>query len=184
MRLFIANVTRQRQVVNFRLDFINEGNAAQRSSGAKQITLEPGQQGTIGGDLDPNQAQLLMDQLSVYGGIGVEEINRLPKFRLAYILSYGKAIPTRIIQMVHEHNNNLLTVDGDVRRRNAAIAAHPLVEQQIDGLKRLDIEMLEVPPEAGEADPLGKPLDFGAHLERNARETNQPPPKARKRARR
>lgn len=170
MRLYISNVTSQRRVVFYRLDFVNEGNPAARANNLKNITIDAGKQITIGGDLTPEQAQMIMDQLAIYGAVGVEEINRLPRVKIPYVLSFGKEIPMRIIRMVDEHNKNLLTNEGNKRREQAAIAAHPLVDQQIDNLKRFDVEMLEVPPEPGDPEPVGKPLDFGAHIDPNARE--------------
>jgi hypothetical protein len=184
MRLYVANVTRQRQTVFYRLDFIHEGNAAQRVNSLKHIVIEPGRQVTVGGDLNLAQIQTIMDQLSPYGGVGVEELNRLPPHRLVYIMAVDKVIPVRAIRLVEEHNSELLAASGDKRRREAAIAAHPIVDQQIDGLKKLDIEMLEVPPEAGDPDTVGKPLDFGVHLDKNARESNAARPQSRRGARR
>jgi hypothetical protein len=171
-----------RQTVFYRLDFVHEGNAAQRVNNLKHIVIEPGRQVTVGGDLTLNQAQTIMDQLSPYGGVGVEELNRLPPQKIAYVMSLEKTIPARAIKIIDEHNNELLTASGDLRRRQAAIAAHPVVDQKIDGLKRLDIEMLEVPPEAGDPETVGKPLDFGVHLDPNARESNQAPPSRRGKA--
>jgi hypothetical protein len=174
MRLYIANVTHQKQEVYYRLDFIDEGNAALRANNVKKVMIEPGRQVTVGGDLMQEQAQLIMDQLSIYGGVGVEELSRLPASkRVAYLMSFGKEIPMRSIRMMDEHNKYLMTGEGDTRRRMAAIAAHPIVDQHIDNLKKLDVEMLEMPPEPGEPDPVGKPLDFGAHIDPSARETEK-----------
>lgn len=184
MFLYIANITHQRHVVNYRLDFVQEGNAALRANNTKQVILLPGEQKTIGGDLTQTQAQMIMDQLTPEG-VGVEEINRLPLVKVAYVLSFGKAIPTKILHLVNEHNKNLLTKEGDIRRRQAAIAAHPLVDQQIDNLKRLDIEMIEVPPEPGEPESVGRPLDFGVHLDPSAKEADgRPAPRKQSRAER
>jgi hypothetical protein len=179
MRLHLANVTRQRQTVFYRLDFIHEGNAAQRVNSLKHIVVEPGRQVTVGGDLTLPQVQSIMDQLSPYGGVGIEELSRLPQHKIAYLLSVDKPIPSRAIKLIDEHNSELLTYAGDKRRQDAAIATHPMVERQIDNLKRLDIEMLEVPPEAGDPDTVGKPLDFGAHLDPNARDSTRAPPARR-----
>lgn len=180
MRLYIANVTRQYQNVFYRLDFFIQGNAAQRSSGLKQISIAPGQQVTVGGDLTLDQAQTIMDQLSPYGGLGVEEISRIPNVKIAYLMSLDKPVPAKLIRLLDEHNRERLTGEGDERRRNAAIAAHPGVDEKIDGLKLLDIEMLEIPPGLGDPEPVGKPLDFGVHLDKNARETNAKRPSGRR----
>jgi hypothetical protein len=183
MRLFIANVTHQRQVAFYRLDFVQEGNAALRANNVKNAPIEPGRQVTVGGDLTPEQAQLIMDQLAIYGGVGIEELSRLPNNkRVTYLMSYGKEIQMKHIKMMDEHNKYLMTGEGDTRRRMAAIAMHPLVDDKIDNLKKLDIEMLEVPPEPGDPDPLGKPLDFGAHIDPSAKEVNDRLP-ARRRSR-
>lgn len=178
--LYIGNVTHQRHEVYYRLDFITQGSAAYRASMAKKVSIEPGQQIPVGGDLLPEQAQIIMDQLSIYGGLGVDELKKVPPKRITYLMSYGKAIPAKLIHMADEHNKYLMANEGDLRRRNAAIAAHPVVDNQIDNLKRFDVEMIEVPPEAGDPDPVGKPIDFGAHIDPTARETpNQPPPPPR-----
>jgi len=183
MRLFVANVTHQRCQFFYRLDFNQEGTARMRAQNdVKSVIIEPGRQVTIGGDLMPEQAQLIMDQASLYGGVGVEEIPRLDNNKkVVFLLSFGKEIPMKQIRMMDEHNKFLLTGLGDTRRRMAAIAMHPIVDQQIDSLKRLDVEMVEAPPEPGDPEPVGKPLDFGVHLDPNARvESKTKPPKARK----
>jgi hypothetical protein len=175
MRLFIANTTHQRQEVFYRLDFVQEGSSALRANNVKKVTIDAGRQVSVGGDLIPDQAQLIMDQLSPYGGVGVDELSRLPNNKkVTYLMSFGKEIPMKLIRMMDEHNKSLLTGQGDHRRQLAAVAMHPIVTEQIDTLKKLDIEMVEVPPEPGEADPVGKPLDFGAHVDPTAaRETAQ-----------
>lgn len=174
MRLHIANVTHQTQEFFWRLDFHQEGNAALRANNVKKVVIPPGRQVTVGGDLLPEQAQLIMDQAAIYGGIGVEELPRLPNNKkVTYLLSFGKEIPMKSIRMMDEHNKYLATQEGDNRRRMAAIAMHPVVDQQIDNLKKLDVEMVEVPPEPGEPDPVGKPLDFGAHVDPTAPVLNE-----------
>jgi hypothetical protein len=180
MRLYIANTTHQRQEVYYRLDFVPEGSSALRANNVKKIIIEPGRQVTVGGDLLPEQAQTIMDQLAIYGGIGVEEVSRIPNNKkVSYLMSFGKEIPMKLIRMMDEHNKWIMTGEGDERRRMAAIAAHPVIDSQIDNLKRLDIEMVEAPPEAGDPDPVGKPLDFGAHIDPTAKETKPRPPKRR-----
>jgi hypothetical protein len=177
MRLYAANVTHQRREFYYRRDFIAEGSSFIRQNNSRRVVIEPGRQVAIEGDLLPDQAQVIMDQMAIYGGVGVEEFNRVPLKQIVYLMSYGKEVPLKMIHMAKEHNQELLTNEGDVRRRNAAIAAHPVIDGQIDSLKKLDIEMLEVPPERGEPDPVGKTLDFGAHVDPNARRADDAPSK-------
>lgn len=170
--LFIANCTRKRQLVFYRLDFTSEGmhDPEARVRGLKQVgPIAPGQQASAGGDMHLSQIQSVMDQLSPCGGVGIEELSRLPKHEVVYVMSIGRQVPMSAIKEVHEHNLEILNYQGEASRRRAAIGVNGIVEQYIDAtINKFDVEMEQMPPEPGEPDAPGKMLKFGVHVDRKA----------------
>jgi hypothetical protein len=169
--LYGANCTQQRQVIWYRLDFNTEGDARQRANALKQISVDPGKQVPIGGNLEHlSQVDEIMKQLALVGGVGVEEFNRLPKNKqVVYLLSTGKPVPGRMIEEAHAHNRAVLRAQGQVRREQAAIGVNEIVERHIDAtVSKFDVEMEQMPPVAGEETPQGQPLVFGAHVDHKA----------------
>lgn len=174
MKLYIGNCTRQRRVVYYRLDFNMDGSidANQRVRSLKQVTVEAGKQVICGGDLHLNQIQSIMDQLTPVGGVGVEQLGRLPKHTISFLLSIDKQIPARSFYDVHEHNKAILKGEGDTRRQIAAVGANAIVERHIDAtVNKFEVELEQMAPNADEPVPEGKPLAFGARIDKKAIDT-------------
>ena len=80
MKLYIANPTKQTQVVCYRLDYGNDGalkDTNRQFQPARQQEIPPGRQVQLGSDLHIKQIEDIVDQLKVYGLVGVVDVPRL-----------------------------------------------------------------------------------------------------------
>lgn len=124
--IHIANCTRQNRVIHFRLNF-----RQQLASGMSAFTpatrrdIKPGQQVRIEAD-NIDSAQSIVEQLQVYGMIGVEEISRVRHF-VPLICNTGKAITVQQIRQVMGFNAGIRESEGRDRRRKAAVASNDAV---------------------------------------------------------
>jgi hypothetical protein len=143
-RLYIANPTLQKQIICYRLDYSSEGemNANSRFQAARQQDCEPGRQVQIGGDFHPMQIKEILDQLTTFGMIRVEDVTRLGRMPATYIASVDKAIPADVIRKVRDHNAKLLIEEGQERRKKAAIASESIVQNTVaQQLSNYDVEV-------------------------------------------
>jgi hypothetical protein len=134
MRLYIANPTHQNQTVFWRADINSSGVYDERRAkgGLRSVSIRPGQQTPLPDFEHLNQAQSVMDQLAKVGGIGVEEVpNRLPRQRIAYVLSIDKPVTKKAIDAVNDHNRGLSITTGQRNRKAAAIAANEAVDRMV-----------------------------------------------------
>lgn len=124
MYLYIANCTRQHQIVFYRLDFNADGMPrSQDGVQPKHQALAPGKQAPIGGDLSHiSQANSIVDQLRPFGCAAVSEINRLTKMT-PYIFDVDKPVSAEAISKVFDHNQGILARNGAQLRESSAIAA-------------------------------------------------------------
>lgn len=188
MRLYVANCTRQRHVIYYRLDFDRDGNFSQseRQRSLKQISVDSGRQVTVGGDLHQSQAQSIMDQLAKHGAIGIEEIKggRLPKQMIPFVMSVIGEVPAKLMKDIHSHNTEILFSQGKRRRAAAALTANKAVEQISQAnVKEFEVEMEQLPPSDGEDEPEGPALAEGYRKPAEDEVLQEPPrrgPKSRR----
>ncbi len=125
--LYVANATRQRQVVFYRLDVTANGavNDLRRFQPARQTPpIAPGRQIAIENrDFHEAQIDAIIEQLKPYGAIEQGDIGRLPRAAVPYIINVGSPVQAEAIRIVDAHNTGILRNDGQQRREAAAIAA-------------------------------------------------------------
>jgi len=156
-QLFIFNVTPQKQEVCYRMDFSKDGlrDMADAMRSFRKLIVESGRQAPIPGDLHPAQAQSIMDQLAPVGGVGTEELNRLPRVRIAYIMSLGRPVTRREVEKVQQHNTGVLTTEGQEIRKRAAIASNDMVAKAVAANQEENARLtgFEMSVEEGPAEP-------------------------------
>jgi hypothetical protein len=132
MKLYIANPTRQRQVICYRLDFNKDGDPEQlrRFQPARQQDVEPGRQIQLGGDMHQNQITDIVEQLAPYGLIGVVDVPRM-QGRVSYLYNIDRPVPSEALRKVMAHNESVLVDDGRDRRMRAAVATNEIVQQTV-----------------------------------------------------
>ena len=131
MRLYVANCTKHRQKIYYRLDFNQEGQpATQVGKLPKSQDVEPGRQIVLGGDLHKSQIVSIVDQIAVFGAAGTVDVPRL-KYQAPYVFDIDKAVPADTIRKVMAHNGQILIHAGRARREKAAIVVNKLVEQRV-----------------------------------------------------
>lgn len=127
-RLFVANCTRQRQLLFYRLDFADDSpqrRAGQRIPPPKFQPVEAGRQQNVGGDLHMSQITEIVDQLNHYGMIGTVDLGQLKTRRFVpLIFSIDKPVPQKAIEAVVAHNNGAKSIEGHDRRQKAAVASN------------------------------------------------------------
>lgn len=135
--LHIANCTRQRQTIAFRLDINRNGELDPRmqNAAAKQQTIETSpvrlMQAVVGGDLHPNQIEDIIRQLTPYGLVGVVDVpNNLVGFT-PLVFNIDAPVPERVMRAVYDYNQGIRIMEGGDRRRRAAIGANQALEGQL-----------------------------------------------------
>lgn len=127
-RLFVANCTRQNQEIHYRLDLDETGRIDERRrfQPAKRMTIAPGRQVALGGDLHMTQITDIIDQLRPFGLIGVVDVPRM-KSIAPYVFDIDKQIQPFTINSVMAVNAGIHVQDGKDRRARAAIAVNETV---------------------------------------------------------
>jgi hypothetical protein len=191
-RLYIANTTRQEQVVCYRLDFNNDGSPieAERSrfQPARQQNIPPGRQIPIGGDFHINQITDIVDQLKRYGLIGEMNVDQVissgERKVVPYIFQIDRTVSAKSIKTIMDHNAAILIDDGQQRRAKAAVASSDLVQNAVAsqfaeiGIDQAPTDKFEVGFEQLEQSEAGeKTIAEGYRMDRKA---PAPPVKASK----
>ena len=130
MRLYVANPTRQKQPLYYRLNYGRDG-ALREQGGNPPIRQEipPGRQESIGGDLDHlSQADDIVNQISKYGAVSFTELDRVGERPIAYVYGVDRPVPSKLIEKAYYHNQAVLLKDGAARRKAAAIAVSSFIE--------------------------------------------------------
>lgn len=125
MRLYIANVTKQKQIVSYRIDSNPQGGI--KFTPPKQQEIEPGRQVVVGADMHISQIEMIVDQLSRYGLIGEVDVPRMGNTFHPYIFNIGKPVSAHAMRTVRDHNFGVKVKEGNDRRKKSAVAANDLV---------------------------------------------------------
>jgi len=177
MKLYVANCTKHRQKVYYRLDFNMEGQpASQAGKLPKSQDIEPGRQIVLGGDLHKSQIVSIVDQLNKFRAAGTVDVPRL-KDQAPYVFDIDRAVPAATIRRVIEHNGTILLTAGKERRQKAAIVVNRIVEQRMN--EELIAKQIEPPEMNGldveyeqedQSDAGEKMIAEGIHVRTNAQQ--------------
>jgi hypothetical protein len=143
-RLYIANCTRQKQVVCYRLDFTKEGEVNQRQNfqPARQQDVDAGRQVQLGSDFHKNQVVDIVEQLSRYGLIGCVDVPRMRADQFVpYVYNIDQPVPAETMRRVRDHNAGVKIRQGQDLRKKAAIAADNTIRQTVEA----EFERLGIP---------------------------------------
>ena len=200
MRLYIANPTRQEQVICYRLDFNNDGSQKEadrtRFQPAKQQAVPPGRQIQLGGDFHhQNQITDIVDQLKPYGLIGAVDVARLSSKDpvVPYVFNIDQPVSSEAMRKVQDHNAGILIEQGRNRRSDAAIATSEIVQNTVanqfmeNGIDQKPADQVEVAYEQLEQSEQGeKTIAEGYRVAPEGKGTGRPakPNKRAARARR
>lgn len=173
-RLYVANISRQTQVLCYRLDFDKEGqrkDTNRRFEPAKQQEVAPGRQGQLGGDFHMMQITEIVGQLAKYGMVGVVDVPRMPRGVHNIVYNIDKPVPAEVMRRVQDHNAGVLVQDGRERRKKAAVATNELVQQTVahqfaeKGIDDTPADRTDVTIEQLEQSELGeKRIEEGYHV--------------------
>jgi hypothetical protein len=169
MKLFIANCTKQTQVVMYRVP---------EHPTPRQQHIGIGQQIQIAGDLNQPQIDSIIAQLSRYGLVRADEVDGRKPF---VGLTYSVEKPVKVDRQVNaiEHNDEVLTERGHEIRKNAAVAINNGLEENVAGratLKNTEIEIEELPTKDGSGGDFSEAL----RVQREPQERTSPGRRARK----
>lgn len=129
MRLWIANVTRQRFVIWWRLD---GGQTDGRFTAPRQTSIDPNTQVQIGGDMELPQIQTLLDQLEPFGLVGEKDVaNGLSNRTHEIVFNIDRQVSPRAIETLKRHNLAVKMKEGERRREAAAIGANEALKNTI-----------------------------------------------------
>lgn len=166
-RLYIANVTRQKMIVCYRLD---AGQTNGNFTPPKQQLIESGRQSTVGGELNKPQLDLIIDQLTVFGMVGEVDIPNNLQGVHPLVFNIDRPVSERAMKAIMAHNLQVKVKEGKTRRERAAIGANEalnLAAQNVDlpppGEFDTEIEQMEQSSDE-------KRIEVGFHVKRDLSE--------------
>lgn len=142
MNLFIANCTKQQQIICYRLDFDQIDGPQRAFKPAIQRPIAPGQQVKIEADTI-DQLQSVCEQLEIYGLKGVTDVPRATDV-VPIVFSTGAPVKKNAIVEVMEHNARIKLLEGKGRRQKAAVASNETVVNAVAS----ELARQELPVEA------------------------------------
>jgi hypothetical protein len=170
-RLYVANCTKQNQIVYFRLDFMPDGAVDPRAAMRMLPRSQPiptGRQVCLGGDLEIKQIEEVVKQLNRYGMQGTVDLGRLPRARtVPYLFNIDVPCTVNQIKAVLAHNGGVLRKEGADRRQALAVVANASAEEH-------GAEAFEVSIETEDDAEMGDTIAEGFRIDVNA-----PPPAKR-----
>lgn len=129
--LYVANCTRQVQIVCFRHDF-NERGQAKAFSAPRQREIKPGQQERIARGEHIDTVTAITEQLGVFGMRPIAEVSRLTdKDYVPVVYNVDRAVPSRLIRDVMDHNNRVRMLQGAQLRKQAAVVSNDLITKTV-----------------------------------------------------
>lgn len=161
MKLFIANTTKQRQQLNYRV--------IGQSMQILKTVIEPGQQDMIHGDMTSDVINSIIDQLSKPAGFLMSEQEaKKHKAFIGLIYSIDKPVKLEGIQNAFEHNDEYLTEFGKAIREETV--KHVTAEIEREGLlvgRKLETATVEI-AEMETQENTKKPLVRERHIGKKA----------------
>jgi len=133
MKMYVANCTHQVQDFMYR--------TVENQKLMKQI-IELGGQIQIPCELSTPDIDYIVEQHAKYGFVRIDEIDRTkPFFGLCY--SIGTKVDMDKVRRAVVHNQEVLVERGKELRKEAAVAVNNAVEEQVGGLKALEMSVVE-----------------------------------------
>lgn len=187
-KLYIANCTKQRREVNYRLDFAPDGSKINFTPHSK-VMIEPGQQVLLTGrSMHVSTVESVVQQLVPHGLIGVVDVPR-HRGKAWMVFNTDRPVPAQIIRDVMAMNDGILTHEGIVRRKQSAVIANDMIDKTVAdtfaamGLDRDPATKVDVEFEQVEQSELGeRRIEEGISVRDDA--PDQPPPAREVRAQR
>ena len=134
--LYVANVSNQRQLIHYRLDYDSDGKVQElrRFRPASQQDIEPGRQVVLGPrGAHMTQIEDLVSQLRPFGLIGISDVATLnTTYKVPYVFNVGAPVPSDVMRRVQAHNERTMREDGANRRRKAAVATNETVQHTVE----------------------------------------------------
>lgn len=133
-RLFIANVSLQKQVICYRLDHDRDGHLKdtnRRFSPARQQDIEPGRQAQVGGTMHMMQITEIVEQLERYGLIAAVDVPRIGRRFHPYVYSIDAPVSAETMRRVRANNQGVKVEEGQKLRRMAAVKANEAVQKVV-----------------------------------------------------
>ena len=135
MKLYIGNATSQNWNFHYRLP--------ERKSPINQF-IPMGEQVVISGDLNKFQVDAIIEQGSQYGLVSVDEIDRGDRMYRGLCYSIDKEISSSKIEKLFHRNSNVLALQGQEIRRNAAIVENNRLLRQNQEMDLPNIRKTEI----------------------------------------
>lgn len=154
-RLYVVNATGQHRSINFRTEFTVDGEGrrtTERNRPYKTITVPARTQVPFGGDMPIAQISTVIKQLeATCGAVPDTDIQKAKaKGVVKLVYRVDSPVPQTILKDVVLHNLNLLTEQGEERRRRLAIGATLQLQTvqdplgQLDGMRNVEVEFESV----------------------------------------
>ena len=160
-KVWVANVTSQNHVLNFRLPEARK---------PLQIAVPMGQQRFIG-DFSPPEIDAMVEQLGPYGLAELGQESK--KNKLAYVFTVGGPVPAASMIKIIERNKGILRDEGVKRRQETAVSAHNLMNSDATPMKDVTVEMEEV--DAGGLGENSEGIMEGIRVVDESTSENKPP---------
>lgn len=130
MRLFVANPTRQRQVLFYR-PFIEPPGAVRSFRPASQIEIQPGKQVPIPHDFASTEAaDVVVGQISKHGAVAEKEVKGCKRY-IRYVWNVGQPVGLSALRTAVALNKGIKTEEGKDRRMRAAVGVSETVQRVV-----------------------------------------------------
>lgn len=130
--LYVANCTMQNAILYYRTRFNDDGTAKdenRRFEAPMQMAIPSGRQVIFGQrKMHMSQAMEIIGQLSRHGMTDVEDVKKT-KEKIPFVFNLDRPIPTDVMKQAAARNSSLLQIEGQLRRKRAAVAVNDLVVQ-------------------------------------------------------
>ena len=156
MKMWVANTTKQSHDFIYRLPETPAPRMQQIAIGS-QIQIS----GRSGGELDSSEIDSIIAQHRKYGLIAVDEVDRSKPF-IGLVYSTDRPVPIEKLRRALIHNDEVLVERGVETRKEAAIAVNNAIDEQSQGLKAVELSVVEATSGNG---PEHKPISEGVRVE-------------------
>jgi hypothetical protein len=131
--LYVANCTPQNAILYYRTRFNDDGTAKdenRRFEAARQQPIPTGRQTVFGArQMHMQQAMEIIGQLSKHGMMDAEDVKRSRNQKIPFVFNLNKPVPAEVMKAAIATNSSILTAEGQLRRKRAAVAVNDLVVQ-------------------------------------------------------
>jgi len=165
MRVYVANLTKQRQEIYY---WAPETEA----KSPRMCPIEVGMQTVLPGDFNTPQIDAIVKQLSPYGLVHVKEIKKAKPF-VGLCYDIDKPISVDALRLGLIHNNEVLEERGQETRKLAAVAVSQALDNSTDGrlpLTATQVEMKELDRKDGQSGDFEQTIRVSGEAENEGNE--------------